>query len=29
MVVPNRILDKLAAFTKEEFAVVRQHTYHT
>lgn len=29
MVVPNRILDKPAALTKEEFAVVRQRTYHT
>ncbi len=27
--VPNSILNKPAKLTKEEFAVIRQHTYHT
>lgn len=29
MVVPNRILEKPDKLTKDEFAVMRQHTYHT
>jgi HD-GYP domain-containing protein (c-di-GMP phosphodiesterase class II) len=29
LVVPNAILEKPASLTKEEFAVIRQHTYHT
>lgn len=29
MAVPNAILEKKGALTSEEFAVMRQHTYHT
>ena len=29
MVVPNAILEKAGPLTDEEFAVMRQHTYHT
>lgn len=29
LVIPNAILDKPAGLTKEEFAVIKQHTYYT